>query len=178
MLQKCSIYKTAGIFFNEPTKEHYLKEISRKAKLAHTSVKQHLKSLKSLSIITETKEKKGTRSFPIYKANLYNNNYKKYKRMYNLNKLMESGIINHIKDNFMPNSIILFGSFQKGEDIEDSDIDIFVESKEKKIELGSFSKKLDRKIQLHFKENFKDYPKELRNNIINGLILEGYLEAY
>ena len=46
MLQKCSILKTAGIFFNEPTKEHYLMEISRKARLAHTSVKKTSKRTK------------------------------------------------------------------------------------------------------------------------------------
>ena len=39
MLQKNSIYKTLEIFFLEPTKEHYLIEISRKANIAHTSIK-------------------------------------------------------------------------------------------------------------------------------------------
>ena len=58
MLQRCSISRVAGIFFSEPTKDHYLIEISKKAKLAHTSVKKHLKELKHLSIIKETIEKK------------------------------------------------------------------------------------------------------------------------
>ena len=42
MLQKCSILQVAGVFFNEPTKDHYLIEISQKANLAHTAVKKNL----------------------------------------------------------------------------------------------------------------------------------------
>ena len=77
----------------------------------------------------------------------------------------------------MPKSIIVFGSYAKGEDIEDSDIDIFVECEEEKLDLEPFEKQLKRKVQFHFKENFKAYSKELRNNIINGIILRGYLEV-
>ena len=54
MLQKCSIWKIAKVFFDEPTREHYLIEISKKSRLAHTSVKQHLLTLKALSIINIT----------------------------------------------------------------------------------------------------------------------------
>mgnify|MGYP001566171700 CR=1 FL=1 len=40
-LQKCSIFVVAGVFFLESTKNHYLLEIGRKAKLAHTAVSIH-----------------------------------------------------------------------------------------------------------------------------------------
>lgn len=178
MLQKCSILKTAGIFFKEPTKEHYLLEISKKASIAHTSIKKYLTTLKKLSIITEMIEKKGKRKFPIYKANINNKTYRKYKMIYNLIELKESNLIESLKDQLMPKSIVLFGSYQKGEDIENSDIDLFIECKEEKIELTKFKKQLKRNIQLHFKENFKKYPNELKNSIINGIVLEGYLEAF
>lgn len=178
MLQKCSILKIAGIFFNEPSKEHYLIEISKKAKLAHTSVKKHLLELKKLPIIKETIEKKGNRKFPIYKAEIESKEYKFYKRIFNLEKIKESKLINFLKDKLMPNSIILFGSYAKAEDIENSDIDIFLECKKEEVNLFEFENYLNRKIQLHFKENFSNYPKELKNNIINGIVLDGYLEAY
>jgi predicted nucleotidyltransferase len=178
MLQKCSILRVASVFFNEPTKNHYLKEISQKANLAHTAVKKYLSMLKKLSIIIEYNEKKGKRDFPIYKAEINNKEYKKQKRIYNLIQLQESGIIEFLKENLMPKSIVLFGSYQKGEDFEDSDIDIFVECKKEEMKLNKFTKQLNRNIQLHFKDNFEKYPEELKNNIINGFILEGYLEAY
>jgi predicted nucleotidyltransferase len=178
MLQKCSILNVAGVFFKEPTKEHYLMEISKKASIAHTSVKKHLLILEKLSVIQKSVERKGKRKFPLYKANINNKTYRHYKRIYNLFQLEESKLTDFLKDNLMPKSIVLFGSYQKGEDLEDSDIDLFIECKEKKIELSHFKKLLNRDIQIHFKEDFAKYPHELRNNIINGIVLEGYLEAF
>jgi predicted nucleotidyltransferase len=178
MLQNCSILKIAGVFFREPTKEHYLIEISKKAKLSHTSTKKHLQTLIKLSIINETIEKKGSRKFPIFKSNINNENYREYKILYNLIELKKSKITKFLKDNFMPKSIVLFGSYLRGEDIEDSDIDLFIECNEEKVNLSKFKKLLNRNIQLHFKVKFNNYPKELKNNIVNGLILSGYLEAF
>ena len=176
MLQKCSILKVAAVFFDEPTKEHYLIEVSKKSKLAHTSVKRHLDALKKLEVIKEYVEEKGNRQYPIYKANINNDAYRYYKKILNMMQLKE--LVRYLKDNLMPKSIILFGSYQKGEDIEGSDIDIFVECKEEKIDLIRFRKQLNRNIELHFKKNFNEYPKELKNNIINGTILDGYLEVF
>jgi len=177
MLQTCSIFKIAGLFFKEPTKGHYLLEISAKTNLAHTSVKKHLMDLKKRAIVTELLEKKGKRYFPIYTANMENREYKIYKRAHNLLSLEESGVIDVLKDEFMPACIVVFGSYARGEDVEDSDIDIFLECKEGKIGMEQFEKQLSRKIQLHFKENFGEYPKELRNNISNGIVLRGYLKV-
>ena len=178
MLQKCSILQVAAVFFNEPTKDHYLIEISQKANLAHTAVKKHLLELKKLFIITEHHEKKGKRTFPIYKANINDKEYKKQKRIFNLIQLQESKLIPFLKDNLMPKSIVLFGSYQKGDDIEDSDIDLFIECKKENLKLEKFRNSLNRNIQLHFKDHFKKYPEDLKNNIINGFVLEGYLEGY
>lgn len=177
MLQKCSISKTIEIFFISPTKEHYLMDISKQAKLAHTSIKKNLETLKKEDLITESIDKKGERDFPLYKANL-NSTFKKYKIIYNLNSMFESKLIEFIEKTLTPKSIVLFGSYSRGEDTEDSDIDLFVECKQEKIELKEFEKKLNRKIEIHFNENFKEYPKELKNNIINGMVLNGFLEGY
>ena len=176
MLQKCTIYKIASVFFNKPTKVHYLLEISRESKIAHTSVKQHLSTLKDLSIIRESIEEKGKRKYPTYKADLESKKYKSNKKIYNLAEIKP--ITNFLKDKLMPKAIILFGSYARGEDIENSDIDIFVECQKEDIDLSKFEKQLNRKIQLHFKKEFKSYPKELKNNIINGIVLDGYLEAF
>ena len=75
---------------------------------------------------------------------------------------------------------MLFGSYSKGEDVEDSDIDLYIESQMKgKIELKQFEKKLNRRIQIF------TYPsisvirnKNLANNIINGITLHGFVEAF
>src|SRR3989338_7282226 len=46
---------------------------------------------------------------------------------------------------------------------------------EKKIDLDKYEKKLNRKIQMFFSENLSRLPKELQNNILNGIILSGFL---
>jgi predicted nucleotidyltransferase len=178
MLQKSSMEKSIEVFFVNPTKEHYLMDISRKIKLAHTSVKKNLDKLVKQELIKVFIEKKGNRKFPIFKANLDNNLFKKYKMIYNLSNLLQSKLIEFIDEKLMPKSIVLFGSYQKGEDIENSDIDLFIECEISELNLLLFEKKLGRKIQLHFNESFNSYSKELKNNIINGIVLSGFLEGY
>lgn len=90
MLQNCSILRVMGVFFNEPSQQHYLIEISKKADLAHTSTKKHLLTLQKKSLIKETIEIKGQRKFPVYQANPSHKNYQKYQKIYDLIKQIES----------------------------------------------------------------------------------------
>ena len=178
MLQKCSILRVANVFFLEPTKHHYLIEISRKAGIAHTSVKKYLDELQESSIIIRNIEKRASRKFPLYKANINEKTYKQYKSMANLYLIKESGLIDFLADRLMPKSIVLFGSYNNGEDTEDSDIDLFVECTGQDLNLSKYEKILNRKIQLHFRKHFRELPEELKNNIINGTVLYGYLEVF
>lgn len=178
MLQKSSIDRTAEVFFVNPTKKHYLMDISRTVGLAHTSVKKNLDKLVKSGLITESIEKKGGRRFPLYQADLDNKTFKKHKTIYNISVILQSKLIEFIEEKLMPKSIVLFGSYPRGEDIEKSDIDLFVECKKEELDLKSFEKRLGRKIELHFNDNFDSYPKELKNNIVNGIVLSGFLEGY
>lgn len=178
MLQLCSMDRTIEVFFANPTKKHYLMDISRTIGLAHTSVKKNLDKLIKLGLILESVEKKGDRKFPLYQANLDNKLFKKYKTVYNISTIFKSKIIEYIEEKLMPKSIVLFGSYQRGEDVEKSDIDLFIECKKNELDTSSFEKKLGRKIELHFNDNFNSYSKELKNNIINGIVLSGFLEGY
>ena len=76
--------------------------------------------------------------------------------------------------------IVLFGSFAKGEDIEDSDIDLYIETLSKKnIDLEKFEKLLKRKIQIFRHKNLNEISNpHLANNIINGIILNNYIEVF
>ena len=178
MLQKSNMIRTAEIFFINPNKRYYLMDISKNIGLAHTSVKKNLDKLIKIGLIIESIEKRGKRGFPYYEANKDNKIFRKYKSIYNIYSILESGLIDFIEEKLTPKSIVLFGSYQRGEDIENSDIDLFIECKKEKLDIMMFEKKLKRKIELHFKENFISYSKELKNNIINGIILSGFLEGY
>lgn len=177
MLQKSSMSRTVEVFFICPTREFTLKDVSRSSKLAHTSTKQNLRQLVKLGLINCRMEKKGKRAFPLYRANR-NKQFIQYKKLYNLTAIIESGIIEFIEERLMPNCLVLFGSYQRGEDLEDSDIDLFIEAPQKNLDLKPFKTKLNRNLELHFREHFLSYPSELRNNIINGSILMGFLVGY
>lgn len=178
MLQKSSISKTLEVFFISPTKEHYLMDISRNLGLAHTSVKKNLIQLVKINLVKQRILNRGGRKFPVYNANINNNQFKKLKIISNITAIFESSLVNFIEEKLTPKSIVLFGSYSRGEDTEDSDIDIFVECNQEELDLKLFEKKLKRKLQLHFKKDFTSFPKELKNNIINGVVLNGFLEGY
>ncbi len=177
MLQKNSISKVFEVFLINPSKKFYLLEISRKIKLAHTSVKIALTQLEKKGLIIRIVEKKGSRKFPVYKAS-NSKEFREQKKLYNYKAIVESGLSEFLEEKLMPKAIVLFGSYAKGEDDESSDIDLFIECNEERIALDKYTQKLNRSIQLHFNKDFKNYPVELKNNIVNGITLKGYLEAF
>jgi predicted nucleotidyltransferase/biotin operon repressor len=100
------------------------------------------------------------------------------KRVENLRVIYESGFFDFLEKEFAGATIVLFGSYSKGEDVADSDIDIaIVGRKEKKIDLGEFDKKLNREIRLQFYDSFSGIHKRLRENIFNGILLAGGIEV-
>ena len=178
MLPDSTTTKIMKIFFYEPTKRHYLKEISRKARIAHTSVMKELNFLLKENLIKKHLEKRGSRNFPIYTADFRNPRHKTLKSINNLESMMFSGLIERIVEKTTPSCIILFGSYARGEDTEDSDIDLFIEGEQEDLNLEDFEKNFKRKIDLHFNPDFKSYPKELKNNIMNSIKIYGFLDGY
>ena len=102
------------------------------------------------------------------------------KRLYNLEILYKSGLLEYIKDLISNPPIILFGSFLKGEDIESSDIDLYIETPSvKKIDLKRFEGLLNRKIQIFRSNDIKELKNpHLSNNIINGITLNNRIEVF
>jgi len=172
MIQKYNTYRILRLFFDSPTKKFQLREISRLVNLGMPSVINHVKKLEKDDFIKKI-------DGGIYSSFISNRNekFKIFKRNDILIRIQESGLIELLVDNFVPDTIVLFGSSSRGEDIEESDIDLFLVTKEKKIDLKKFEKQLKRKISFHFEENIKKIPKELLNNIANGIVLYGYLEV-
>ncbi len=103
---------------------------------------------------------------------------------YNLELIYESKIIDAILKNVpQARSIILFGSYRKGDDTENSDIDIAVETLDNKevhlTTLGTIPTLGYRKDVavniLQFNRNKVDL--NLFANLVNGIVLYGFLEA-
>ena len=174
MIQKYSRYKILQQFFDFPRKNFQMREISRKTKISQPSVINHLNALLKEKLLL--KEKKGI--YFSFQANRENELFKLYKKFDLIYKLNNNGLLDYIYDACTPNAIILFGSASKGEDIEESDIDLFVQSQQKKLNLEKYEKILNRKINLFFEEKFAKLSNELKNNILNGILLRGYIKAF
>lgn len=174
MIEKYSRYKLLREFFIFPTKSFQMRELSRKTKMSQPSVINNLKILQKENLVL--KENKGI--YPSYKANRDNSLFKIYKKNDLLLKFESTGFLNYIYDSFLPNSIILFGSASKGEDIETSDIDLFIQSPKKNIDLKKYENIFERKIEIFFQEDFSKLNSELKNNLINGIIIKGYLKVF
>lgn len=172
MLQNYTAYRILRLFFDYPTKGFQLREICRMAKLGMPSVKLHVKRLEKEGFLV--KEKTGT--YASYKASR-NENFRLYKLNDTMLKLYESGLMDFLINEFSPNAIVLFGSASRGEDIERSDMDVLVIAKERDIELGRYENRLKRKVHIMFETDVRKISKELLNNIINGIVLYGYLKV-
>ncbi|MCF7910787.1 nucleotidyltransferase domain-containing protein [Candidatus Pacearchaeota archaeon] len=99
------------------------------------------------------------------------------KRADNLKLIYESGLNNYLEEIFPGSTIILFGSFSTGNDYYNSDIDIAIfDLKQKEINLKKFEKILEKEIRINFYNSFKELNKNLKNNILNGVILSGGVE--
>lgn len=98
------------------------------------------------------------------------------KRAYNLRHIYESGLASFLENEFPGATIVLFGSYSRGDDTSASDIDVAViGNKEKPSDLTGFESALRRRINLNFFESGKIH-RELRQNILNGIVLAGGIE--
>ena len=69
----------------------------------------------------------------------------------------------------------MFGSYAKGEDTEQSDIDIAIITKDNaRLELKPYESKLSRKINI-IEIDLASSKKEFLNTIANGIVIDGYL---
>jgi len=181
MLLKNNNVKTVlKIFFESPTERFQLRELSRTSGLSTTGVKSALLELLDSKLIVKTREKK----YEFYEANRNDENYKLYKKFFNVKLLYDSGVLDYLeKELNHPEAMFLFGSASKGEDAETSDIDVFVlASVKKEPNLEWYDRKLKRDIKLVIMtdedlERAKEKNPELVNNIVNGIGLRGFLEV-
>ncbi|MFH1249074.1 MAG: nucleotidyltransferase domain-containing protein [archaeon] len=99
------------------------------------------------------------------------------KRIENLRMIYESGISEELASNFAGCAIFLFGSYSRGEDTLSSDIDIAVIGcKTKETDMSKFDRIMERKTTLNFYDSFGSIHKNLLDNILNGIILNGSVE--
>ena len=176
MLKKDNTAKVLEVFFDNPLPEggFQLREISRKIDLAPKSVKSYLEELEKESLIIKKKHR--IHKYPVYYANRDDHYFKFLKRLSTIRRVKETGLLDYLNESCMPDVIVLFGSASKGEDRKESDIDLYLQCKEKKLNLKKYEKELKRGINIFFEPDFDKLSEELKKNIINGDKLKGYIK--
>ncbi|MBU1245658.1 MAG: nucleotidyltransferase domain-containing protein [Nanoarchaeota archaeon] len=151
------------------------REISRLLKVSPTAIHNSLNLLEKENLITINKDK--SMNLKLIQLNRENHKTIELKRIENQKFIQETTLQEFLEETFPGTTIILFGSYSKGEDTIKSDIDIaIINSKEKTIDLTKFEKLLEREICLHFYNSFKEIKKELKENILSGIVLVGGIE--
>jgi predicted nucleotidyltransferase len=99
------------------------------------------------------------------------------KRADNLKLVYETGLADFLEKEYAGASIILFGSYSRGDDIINSDVDIAVIGrKDKDVDTAQYEQELERKININFYDSFKNIHRHLKENLCNGILLVGGFE--
>lgn len=150
-------------FYRNPLSKLTVRELAAKTGLSRSTVQYQLQQLKKENIVSKSNQ---------WIDNWYN---RLQKTNYYIKKMADNGLIDYLEKELAASAIILFGSFRKGESVQESDIDLFIEcAREKKIDLTKFERVLGHKIQLFTKPKIAKLPPHLLNNVINGIKLKGY----
>jgi predicted nucleotidyltransferase len=131
--------KVLFLFLENPRSEFYEKEIQQKLKVARGSIRKWLDLLKNKGFIYKVQRGR----LNIYRLNSENPMVKQLKILYTISRLLSN--FEKIKGEA---EYYLYGSAARGEDAEDSDIDILVLGKDRSI-IGKI-KSINKKIKVSF----------------------------
>jgi predicted nucleotidyltransferase len=166
-------------FFAYPNREIMLNQLSLELGISKATASREVVRLAKENFL----KKKVFGKTWIISCNQKHQYFQSLKVGYNLAMISDSGILEELHKK-LPNSkvVVLFGSYRKGDDVEESDIDIAVELADDElriISLGIVSQLGYRKnvpVNLHVFSRGK-IDLNLFANIANGIVLEGFLEV-
>jgi len=149
------------------------RDIAKFLKVSPTAVANSLKALKKDNFISLEK----TKNINFIYLNRDNETAIELKRVENLKNVYTSRLLEYLEKELPGGTIILFGSYSYGGDINTSDVDIAVIGrKDKPLQLEEFDRILNRKININFYDSFREIHKNLKDNILNGIVLKGTVE--
>lgn len=118
--------KIMALFFEHPRREFYLRQVSKETGVSVGAVKKYLDRLVKKKLLL----KRALGNLYLFEANREYLLFKQAMLSYNIEKLLDSGLIDRLLE-LAPESITLYGSFARGENDEDSDIDMLVIAEKK-----------------------------------------------
>jgi predicted nucleotidyltransferase len=175
-LEEDNRIRVLKLFFPGPGKQLHIREVARQTGLSPRGAQMILESLRKEGLLIS----ESNNVVNNYRGNFDDKRFIGLKRSLNLYSMYSSGLIQFLEKYYhMPECIILFGSYAKGEDMPQvSDIDIAVVTEITKLPaLQNFQVTLGKSISLHLIENIKDQNANFINSLANGIVLSGYMEA-
>jgi predicted nucleotidyltransferase len=175
MYQKITHLAVLELFIENTNEKYYLREAARLLKMSPMTLKRSLDYLQKENLILKTTEKNNI----FYKANKENLFFKHVKISYNLKFLEKNNLIELILDKLPASSVVLYGSFARGENTKDSDIDILVISQKKENISLELLKKIKKEVNIQIFTQSEWIKQESTNKafyidvITDGIVLYG-----
>jgi len=143
--QKITQLKVLTLFLENPYTGYYLRESARMLDMDPMTIKRSLDILVKDEFLINYVEKNRI----LYQANLENPALRYLKISYNISWLQEKNLVEFITNKMKSvTSIMLFGSFSKGENDENSDIDIVIISQSKDKPTAELTNLLNKDVNL------------------------------
>ena len=162
------LFVKAGISLNQ-------RQVSKILEVTPPAVMKALPALEKENLIKIQQDKETKRGS--IELNRDHHKVMQLKRADNLKQVYESGLADFLEKEFAGAAIIIFGSYSRGEDMANSDIDIAVIGrKDKLIDLTNYEKLLERTININFYDSFNKIHRHLKENLCNGIALVGGVE--
>src|SRR3989338_7845696 len=163
------------ILEGSPLKEWHFNEIVRETKVTKAVANKWLKKYIKEGLLKHIKERG---RFPYFTVGNNNPVYYSKKKIYAMEKLHQSGLLAELLSQ-KTKTIIVFGSFIKGDWYKESDIDVFFMGEVPQFDKHFYERKLRRSIELHFFEDKKEIEEVktgLIKNIVNGYCIKGQIQ--
>jgi len=168
--------KILELFFDSPTREWHFEDVLKEAGIARSKAAAWLNRFAKEGLIKRVKEKG---KMPYYTANYESASYQNRKKLFALNRLYESGLLNHLASLKKAKAVVLFGSFARSDWYKGSDIDLFIYGNPDGLKTAKYESLLHREIQLFICNSNKEIGRlgeGLIRNIIKGNLIKGELD--
>ena len=159
------------LFFNEPTKYWHFKDIVKMAKISEQRANYWLKQFVKRKIIKHVKPKE---KMPYFIAEYNYPEYRNKKKLYALNRMLETGLLNKLQSLKNAKTVVIFGSFVRSDWNTNSDIDVFIYGDPEDLRFGT--RWSGREVEVHTcrtKKNIKEIKSNLINNVVKGYFVKG-----
>lgn len=158
-------------FFNNPKNWHF-DELVRDSGISRPQLANWLKKLEKNGMIKRFKEKG---KMPYYRGIDESITFQNRKKMFALQKLVESNFLDSLRSIERAKVVIIFGSYSRNDWYEDSDVDVFVYGGVNSETLKDIQFGFDRNVQFHIAKNKRDLRRMMRilPYIVSGHFIKG-----